>query len=86
MKMRYLKNVVTLSIIPAKCKKCGTCLNVCPHDVFTLSQTSVVIKERDACIECGACAKNCPFGAIVVDVGVGCAYALIFSKDGTCCE
>jgi ferredoxin len=28
-------------------------------------------------MECGACQQNCPTGAIEVDSGVGCAYALM---------
>lgn len=96
MKMKYLKNVVTLDLNSDKCTSCGICLDVCPREVLAEKEGRVVIKERDACIECGACALNCPFSAIKVRVGVGCAAALIKASltggeatcgcsEGTCC-
>lgn len=97
--MKYLADVVTLELISERCTGCGTCLDVCPHRVFTLENRKAVIADRDRCMECGACVMNCPFGALSVDKGVGCAAALINSmitggeptcgcsdnKDGGCC-
>lgn len=83
---QYLKNVVTLEYHPEKCAGCGMCIQVCPHQVFTLKEKKAVILNRDHCIECGACAKNCPFSAINVAVGVGCAQAVfktMFSRNQT---
>lgn len=77
MKMKYLRNVVTLNLDSDKCTSCGICLDVCPREVLGEKEGQVVIQERDACIECGACALNCPFSAITVRAGVGCAAALI---------
>lgn len=84
MRHKYLRNVVTLKLFSDKCKRCGMCLEVCPHNVFVMGPASVAVVDRDACMECGACAKNCPFSAIDVRAGVGCAYAVL-SKDGSCC-
>jgi NAD-dependent dihydropyrimidine dehydrogenase PreA subunit len=85
---RYLNNVVTLKLDPDQCTGCGRCLEVCPHEVFTLSNRRAVIRDRDACMECGACARNCAFGALSVKSGVGCASAIIFgaisSSEPTC--
>ncbi len=97
--MKYLADVVTLKLVREKCTGCGTCLDVCPHRIFTLENKKAVIVDRDRCMECGACAMNCQFGALSVDKGVGCASALINSmitggeptcgcsdnKDGGCC-
>ena len=87
--LRYLPNVVTLTLDQQKCTGCGTCTSVCPHAVFALENSAVEnnndkknkkqvrIVDRDACMECGACARNCPAEALAVESGVGCAAAII---------
>ena len=77
MKHKYLKDVVTLKLETEKCTGCGRCVEVCPHNVFEISNKRAEIIDRDSCIECGACAKNCPFKAVTVKPGVGCASAVI---------
>jgi len=76
----YLQNVSTLDLQEGKCTGCAMCLTVCPHEVFRLAGNKVEIADRDACMECGACQRNCPAGAIRVRAGVGCAYALLYSR------
>ena len=34
----YLKDVVTLQLDPEKCTGCGTCLEVCPHQVLAMNR------------------------------------------------
>lgn len=98
MKNKYLKNVATLELNAEKCTGCGMCINVCPHNVFLLSNNKVEIGDKDLCMECGACASNCPFSALKVNSGVGCAAAIIAGiltgsepscgcsdSDGGCC-
>jgi len=75
--IRYLSNVVTLTLDDSKCDGCGLCVTVCPHSVFAVQQRRARIVDRDACMECGACAKNCPSEAIAVESGVGCVAAII---------
>lgn len=77
MKHRYLKDAATLRLDPAKCTGCGRCVEVCPHNVLSLSDGKATIIDKDACMECGACALNCPFSALSVTPGVGCAAAII---------
>lgn len=77
--MKYLADVASLQLISEKCTGCGTCLDVCPHDVFSIRDKKAVIVDTDSCMECGACVMNCQFGALYVDKGVGCAAALINS-------
>ena len=77
MKHNYLKNVSTLELDTDKCKGCGNCIDVCPHNVFIMKSGKSEIQDKDHCIECGACMKNCPFAAIKVEAGVGCASAII---------
>lgn len=89
MKIRYLKDVVTLQLDEKKCTSCGICIEVCPHEVLLLKDKQVRIHDHDACIECGACAINCPFNAITVRVGVGCAAAIIrggLTGGEPCCD
>ncbi len=92
---RYLHNVSTLRLDGEKCIGCGRCLEVCPHQVFSLAGNKARITDFDACMECGACARNCPVAALFVDAGVGCATGLInewlleqnfFRIRGKCCE
>lgn len=74
---RYLRNVATLRMDREKCKGCGWCVEVCPHQVFSMEEGLARIVDLDACMECGACMRNCPFDAIRVDAGVGCASGMI---------
>jgi NAD-dependent dihydropyrimidine dehydrogenase PreA subunit len=75
--LRYLRDVVTLTLDKEKCTGCGKCVEVCPRAVLSLTNGTAAIVDRDACMECGACAQNCPFEAVSVSAGVGCAYAVI---------
>jgi len=79
MKLKYLKNVVTLQYNKQLCTGCGMCVVVCPRDVFSMNGKKAECTDRDACIECGACMRNCAYNAINVRPGVGCAYAIIMS-------
>jgi NAD-dependent dihydropyrimidine dehydrogenase PreA subunit len=87
--LRYLPNVVTLTLDERRCDGCRMCVAVCPHGVFAIVDRVARIVDRDACMECGACAKNCASGAIGVDSGTGCAAAIIIGAlkrtKPTCC-
>jgi len=92
---RYLENVATLKLDQPTCIGCGRCMEVCPHQVFLITEKKASITDRDACMECGACALNCPVKAISVDAGVGCASGMINewlrernlrSPGGSCCS
>jgi len=87
----YLKNVTTLTLDPGKCIGCGMCTQVCPHEVFAIHSKKAAIISKDACMECGACQMNCPAEAISVDIGVGCAAAVIntalgIQTNACCCD
>ena len=88
MTLKYLKNVVSLSLTSEKCTGCRKCMEVCPHNVFDFDDQKARIAEKDLCIECGACALNCPAEALKVEAGTGCAAAIIMSwftgKEPTC--
>lgn len=67
----------TLQYDQEKCTNCGMCSIVCPHRVFARGDAAAVMVRPQDCMECGACRLNCPSGAIDVESGVGCAYAMI---------
>jgi NAD-dependent dihydropyrimidine dehydrogenase PreA subunit len=87
--MKYLAGVATLELEQELCTGCGMCAEVCPHRVLVMEKGKARVIDRDSCMECGACAKNCPSGAVTVQVGVGCAAAVINSALGrksSCCS
>ena len=49
-----------------KCVKCGTCVNVCPMQVFEMTDGKVVITHPEECVQCKACEVSCPVKAIEV--------------------
>ncbi len=84
----YIDNVVSLELDQERCIGCGICLQVCPHEVFALSDGKAVFASRDRCMECSACARNCPVDALAVEAGEGCVRAIIhelLGLEGDCC-
>ena len=77
MTLTYLRNGETLRLDRARCRGCGRCIDVCPHEVLALEEGRAIIRRSSSCMECGACMKNCESGAITVRAGVGCAAAVI---------
>ncbi|MCK4714954.1 MAG: 4Fe-4S binding protein, partial [Candidatus Aenigmarchaeota archaeon] len=52
-----------------KCTDCGTCISICPMDVFGKDNKEVVVKKPGECIGCKACEVQCPEEAITVENG-----------------
>ncbi len=48
---------------PAKCIKCGTCVDACPEHAITLTIDGI-ITDQELCKMCGKCAEVCPTKAI----------------------
>ncbi len=48
---------------PAKCIKCGTCVEACPENAITLTLDGI-LTDPDLCKLCGKCAEVCPTKAI----------------------
>ena len=77
--MRNAYAMNTLEYDADLCTGCWMCVAVCPHAVFARGNGTVRVVNALGCMECGACEGNCPSGAITVDSGVGCAYAMILA-------
>lgn len=50
----------------SKCNNTGTCIEVCPVNVFEKEGDQVVVKRPEDCIQCRACEVSCPQKAIEV--------------------
>jgi pyruvate formate lyase activating enzyme len=48
---------------PAKCIRCGSCVEACPENAITLTPEGI-ITDPDLCKICGKCAEVCPTKAI----------------------
>jgi len=47
-----------------KCTGCGTCVSVCPQEVFELRDGKSHVVRPENCVECNSCVDNCPMEAI----------------------
>ncbi|MBW2987931.1 hypothetical protein DRJ48_01780 [Candidatus Woesearchaeota archaeon] len=55
-------------IIPALCKKCYTCVRVCPVNAIHLKGNTLTIDYKK-CINCLCCSENCMYNAIKLKQG-----------------
>ena len=61
---------MSVRIISDKCKKCGSCLTVCPGNLIKRDeQGRAYIKRPKDCWGCTSCLKECKFGAIYFFLG-----------------
>lgn len=49
-----------------KCVKCGTCIEVCPHQALSFNDAGYIHVDREKCTACGDCVQACPEGALEV--------------------
>ena len=50
-----------------KCTNCGTCVEVCPVEVFKKGEKTVIVDKPNECIGCRACEAQCPESAITIE-------------------
>lgn len=58
--------MVEIKIDTEKCDGCGTCVDVCPVEVFELKNNKSVVVNLDECLVCRACEVQCPNSAIEI--------------------
>jgi NAD-dependent dihydropyrimidine dehydrogenase PreA subunit len=54
----------TIEVDEDKCIGAGECVNVCPTNVYDLTDGKAHANRVDDCIECCACVDACPTKAI----------------------
>ncbi|MBE6948331.1 MAG: NADH-quinone oxidoreductase subunit NuoF [Ruminococcaceae bacterium] len=59
------KDLLSITIIPEKCKGCTLCSRVCPVGAISGKVKTPHVIDQAKCIKCGACIEKCKFGAIV---------------------
>ena len=58
--------MVEIKIDLGKCDGNGTCVDVCPVEVFELQGGKAVAVKPEECIICRACEVQCPNNAIEI--------------------
>ena len=58
--------MVEVKVDSEKCTGCGTCVDVCPVEVFEIKNDKSIPVRQEECIVCRACEVQCPEGAIEV--------------------
>ena len=58
--------MVEIKIDVEKCDGCGTCVDVCPVEVFEVRGGESVVVNLEECLVCRACEVQCPNEAIEV--------------------
>ncbi|MDD5307966.1 MAG: [Fe-Fe] hydrogenase large subunit C-terminal domain-containing protein [Deltaproteobacteria bacterium] len=67
-----------VSTIPARCRRCYTCVRECPAKAIKVEGGQAVVIEN-RCIVCGNCVKVCAQNAKRIEDGTGAVSALIAS-------
>lgn len=58
--------LVKINVNLDKCTGCGTCVDVCPAEVYELKDGKSSPVKVDECLVCRACETQCPENAIEV--------------------
>jgi NAD-dependent dihydropyrimidine dehydrogenase PreA subunit len=56
---------VVITIDHDKCEGHGACVDVCPAEVYVLTDGKVAAANVEDCIQCAACQGECPVDAIL---------------------
>mgnify|MGYP006283569563 CR=1 FL=1 len=67
MKPKKRKKMPKPTVNKDKCTGCGSCADICPTEVFEISEGKAKVAKPDECIGCRACEVQCPENAIKVE-------------------
>ena len=59
------KSLLTIQILPDKCKGCTLCARNCPTGAISGKVKEAHVIDPEKCVKCGVCIEKCRFGAIV---------------------
>lgn len=59
------KALLSIQIVPEKCKGCTICAKACPTGAISGSVKVPHVIDQSKCVKCGVCIEKCRFGAIV---------------------
>lgn len=59
--------LITYTIDPEACRKCGLCARNCPVDCISGDRQTPYVIDQERCIKCGTCLEVCPFNAVHKD-------------------
>ncbi len=50
-----------------KCIGCGECVDVCPVEVYELTDGKAVVVNEEECLGCESCVEVCEQGAVTIE-------------------
>lgn len=50
-----------------KCIGCGSCVDICPSEVYELQNEKATVVNIEECVGCESCVESCEQGAITVE-------------------
>lgn len=50
-----------------KCIGCGSCVDICPSEVYELQNEKAAVVNVEECVGCESCVESCEQGAIVIE-------------------
>lgn len=50
-----------------KCIGCGSCVDICPSEVYELQNEKAAVVNVEECVGCESCVESCEQGAITIE-------------------